>query len=52
MIHCSGRGRRWKAETRWERSEFVDVDPTVTIAATNKHPALGVDTYRLTSEPA
>lgn len=40
-----------KAETRWERGEFVDVDPTVTIAATNKHPALGVDTYRLTSEP-
>ena len=36
----------------WERSEFVDVDRDVTIPGTNRHPAWGVETYRLVSEPA
>ena len=35
---------------RWVRSEFIDLD-TVTIPATNRHPAIGVDTYLLTSQP-
>ena len=34
------------------RSEFVDVDQDTTITGTNRHPAFGVDTYRLISEPA
>lgn len=37
------------AATKFTRSEFVGVDPTVTITATNRHPAQGVDTYRLVS---
>lgn len=38
--------------TRFVRSEFVDVDQDTVIAGTNRHPAVGVDTYRLISEPA
>lgn len=34
------------------RSEFIDVDTDTTITGTNRHPAYGVDTYRLLSEPA
>jgi hypothetical protein len=34
------------------RSEFVDVDQDTTITGTNRHPAFGVDTYRLVSEPS
>lgn len=33
-------------------SEPVAVDRDMTIAATNRHPAYGVDVYRLTSVPA
>ena len=36
---------------RWERSEFIDLDTDVIIPATNRHPAFGVDTYTLTSQP-
>ena len=39
------------AETRWVRSEFVDVDDSITLMS-GKHPAFGVDTYHLSSEPA
>jgi len=35
----------------WERSEFIGLDTDVTIPATNRHPAVGVDTYTLTSQP-
>lgn len=37
--------------TRYVRSEFVDVDRDAVIVGTNRHPAVGVDTYRLLSEP-
>lgn len=40
------------AHIRFERSEFVDVDEDVTITATNRHPFVGVDTYRIVSQPA
>lgn len=43
-------GRR-KVWLRWERSEFVGLDPDATIPGTNRHPAVGVDTYTLHSEP-
>ena len=43
-------GRR--VSVRFARSEFVDVDTDQTITGTNRHPAFGVDTYRLTSEPS
>lgn len=33
------------------RSEFVDVDLDTTITGTGMHPAFGVDTYRLLSQP-
>jgi len=36
---------------RFVRSEFVGIDPDVTVPATNRHPGVGVDTYRLVSEP-
>lgn len=36
---------------RFERSEYLDVDTDTVITATGQHPAVGVDTYRLTSEP-
>ena len=36
----------------WTRSELLDVDPDTTIPGTNRHPAVGVDTYTLTSQPA
>lgn len=41
-----------KAEIRFVRSEFVDVDQDVTITGTDRHPAVGVDTYRIVSQPA
>jgi len=41
----------WETWIRWERSEFVDVDESTTLPGTNRHPAFGVETYRLTSEP-
>lgn len=37
--------------TRFERSEFITVDQDTTITGTGRHPAVGVNTYRLTSEP-
>lgn len=33
------------------RGEFIDVDQSTTIASTGRHPAVGVDTYRLVSQP-
>jgi len=36
----------------WARSEFIDVDRDALIEGTNLHPAYGVDSYTLTSEPA
>ena len=36
---------------RFVRSEFIDIDQDTTITGTNRHPAFGVDTYRLISEP-
>lgn len=42
-------GRR--AEVAWERSEFIAPDRDSTIPATGRHPAVGVDTYSLTSQP-
>lgn len=40
------------AEVRWERAEFVGLDTDATIPDTNRHPAVGVDTYILTSQPS
>ena len=40
------------ATVRFVRSEFVDVDESTTITGTNRHPAQGVDTYRIVSHPA
>ena len=39
------------ASIRWERGEFIGLDPDATIPGTNRHPAVGVDTYTLTSRP-
>ena len=39
------------AWVKFVRSEFVGVDRDLTIASTNRHPGVGVDTYRLVSEP-
>ena len=35
----------------WDRSETIDLDRTVTIPTTNRHPAFGVDTYTIHSQP-
>ena len=40
-----------EASIRWERAEFIGVDTDATIPVTNRHPAVGVDTYTLTSHP-
>lgn len=39
-------------DIRYLRSEVVDVDTSVTMTATNRHPAYGVDTYRLVDQTA
>lgn len=39
------------AELAFVRSEFVDVDDSITLT-NGKHPAFGVDTYHLSSEPS
>ncbi len=36
----------------WVRSEALDLDQTVTIPTTNRHPAYGVETYTIHSQPA
>lgn len=36
----------------YARSEFIDVDRDALIEGTSLHPAFGVDSYTLTSEPA
>lgn len=41
----------WETWIRWQRSEVLDVDESTTITGTSRHPAFGVETYRLTSEP-
>lgn len=40
------------ASLTWERSEFIETDTDVTIPNMNAHPAYGVDTYLLYSQPA
>lgn len=40
------------AQVRFERSEFIGVDDSVKITGTDRHPGVGVDSYRLVSEPA
>ena len=35
----------------WERSEALDLDRTVTNPTTTRHPAYGVDTYTIHSQP-
>lgn len=35
----------------WIRSEFIAIDDTVTDPTTSRHPAYGVDTYLLASQP-
>lgn len=37
---------------RWARSEFIMLDLDVIIPATNRHPAYGVDSYTIHSQPA
>ena len=37
---------------QWQRSEFIDLDLDTTDPRTNRHPAYGVDSYTLTSQPA
>lgn len=37
--------------TRFERSEFVGVDTSVKVINSNTFPAVGVETYQLTSQP-
>lgn len=39
------------AEVGFERAEVIFVDDRATDPATNRHPAVGVDTYTLTSQP-
>ena len=34
----------------WVRAEMVYLDTDATIPSTNRHPAIGVETYRLTSQ--
>ncbi len=53
-------GRSWvrltvpdrSAETKFARSEFIGVDDSTTITGTDRHPGVGVDSYRLISEPS
>lgn len=39
------------ATIRFRRSEFVDVDDSTTLTGTNRHPAIGVESYRIVSQP-
>lgn len=39
------------AQTHFARSEFIGVDDSVTISGTDRRPGVGVDSYRLVSEP-
>lgn len=41
----------WSSTIRFTRSEFVDVDRDVKITGTDRHPFVGVDTYRVVSQP-
>lgn len=40
------------AQTHFARGEFIGVDDSVKISGTDRHPGVGVDSYRLVSEPA
>ena len=40
------------ASLQWWRHEGAAVDRDVTLSGTNRHPAVGTDTYRLSSQPA
>lgn len=48
VLAVSGR----HARLVYVRSEFIDIDQDTTITGTSRHPAFGVDTYRLISEPS
>lgn len=39
------------ASVKFARSEFITTDIDVTITGSNRHPGVGVDSYRLVSEP-
>ena len=53
-------GRRWasltvagrSAEVKHLRMEMATVDQSVTATSTDRHPAFGVDSYRLMSQPS
>jgi hypothetical protein len=40
----------WRLDTRFLRSEFIDVDTSTTNAASGLHPAFGVDSYQLAAQ--
>lgn len=52
-------GRSWErlavparsAQTKFARSEFIGVDTSTKVTGTDRHPGVGVDSYRLVSEP-
>ena len=39
------------AVLKWLRHEVTEVDESVTLTDSNRHPVFGVDTYRLISQP-
>lgn len=41
----------WQLHTRFVRSEFIDVDTSVTLTSSGLHPSFGVDTYQMAAEP-
>lgn len=42
----------WSLHLLYARSEFVGIDTSTTITATNRSPAYGVDSYQLAADPA
>lgn len=40
------------AQLQWQRTEFVAADTDVVVIGTDTHPVVGVDSYRLISQPA
>ena len=47
VLTVAGRG---PVIVKWSGSEFIDLDTSATIPGTSRHPAYGVDTYRVVSE--
>lgn len=41
----------WRVETRFLRSEFIDVDTSTKNTDTGLHPAWGVDSYSFVAQP-